>query len=939
MAQPVIQSSFNSGEWAPSLHSRVDLEKYHSGAALLRNFYVDYRGGASTRVGTKYVIRAYDDSAAVRLIPFQASLTVAYILEFGDEYIRFHRAGAPILEATINITGASKADPCVITAANSYVDGDWVYITGVGGMTELNGKYFVVRNPTGAQFELEDLWGASVNSSAYTTYTSGGTAARIYTITSPYAAADLARLKFVQNVNTLILTHPDYEPRKLVYTSAASWALSQITFGTTVTAPTGLAAATTLGTGSGWYYSYKVTAVDGNGQESELSGEATLSDRQDIRTVAGSNTITWTAVTGAARYYVYRSDLRKSAAVPAGVPYGYIGDTTSTTFVDSNISPDFSQPPPTPANPFAIGSAVASVTITTPGSYTTAPTVTFGAPASGTTATGTPVLEANTISSIGAGGSGYSVSDTITLSDGVEVTVDTVSGGAVTAASISSRGSATTLPSNPVAQVSTSGSGTGATFNLTWRVLSITITEGGDGYSSAPTVTFSAGTAAGTAVLGPVAGGNPSVPAFFQQRLVLGASDDNPQTLYFSQPGLYYNYNVSNPSQDDDAITATIVSGQLNNIKALIPTPGGLIVITDGSSFLINGGSLGSAITPASITSNAQSFLGCNDMPPIVVNYDILYVQAKGSSVRDSSYNFYSNVFTGADVSIISSHLFLGYQLQEWCWAEEHYKIVWAVRSDGTLLSFTFIKEQEFQAWAHHDTEDGNASFKSVATIAELSNVDYENFVYTVVERTIGGNAVKYIEYFPERSISGLRADAWCVDSGINYSGSPETDFSGGEHLAGKTVTGLADGVVITPFTMPASGNFTLATAASKVVVGLAFTPQLQTLPIDTGDPTIQGKVKKIPGVTVAVVDTLGLEIGSSFDNLVAMKDLVVGNVSSTRTGLASQQVTDLVTGYAYQALDPTYNVPGQYCFQQSSPYPATILGVFPELSVGNTPK
>ena len=45
VAQPVIQSSFNSGEWAPTLYARVDVAKYHSGAALLRNFFVDYRGG------------------------------------------------------------------------------------------------------------------------------------------------------------------------------------------------------------------------------------------------------------------------------------------------------------------------------------------------------------------------------------------------------------------------------------------------------------------------------------------------------------------------------------------------------------------------------------------------------------------------------------------------------------------------------------------------------------------------------------------------------------------------------------------------------------------------------------------------------------------------------------------------------------------------------
>ena len=58
MAQPHIQTSFAGGEWAPKLRSRVDIQKYHSGAELLRNFYVDFSGGgASTRQGCPHPIR------------------------------------------------------------------------------------------------------------------------------------------------------------------------------------------------------------------------------------------------------------------------------------------------------------------------------------------------------------------------------------------------------------------------------------------------------------------------------------------------------------------------------------------------------------------------------------------------------------------------------------------------------------------------------------------------------------------------------------------------------------------------------------------------------------------------------------------------------------------------------------------------------------------
>jgi len=127
MPQSVIQTAFHAGELAPTLYARVDIGKYHQALATCRNFYVDYRGGVSTRVGTKYILQAYKSSSAVRLIPFSASFTTTYVLEFGDFYIRFYTNGAAVLEATTAITGAPQANPCALTPfAHAYAGGDWV---------------------------------------------------------------------------------------------------------------------------------------------------------------------------------------------------------------------------------------------------------------------------------------------------------------------------------------------------------------------------------------------------------------------------------------------------------------------------------------------------------------------------------------------------------------------------------------------------------------------------------------------------------------------------------------------------------------------------------------------------------------------------------------------------------------------------------------------
>jgi len=946
VTETIIQASFNSGEWSPKLFARVDLAKYRSGAALLQNFFVDYRGGASTRMGTRYIIQCRNSAAAVRLITFQASFAVGYELEFGEQYIRFIFQGAPVLEATTAISAINIGTSTITDTGHGYVNGDWIFIASILGTVgnQLNGNYFIIAGATANTYTLTDLNGVAIVFTG--AYTSGGTAARVYTLASPYHAVDLQLLKFAQNVSQMVICHPSYQPYVLTLISATNWTLLPVVIGTTASTPgspvvtvnfpaPGAAPAST-------FYSYAITSIDSNGQESSPSTGGGFGPTYDIRSVAGSLQVAWPAVAGAVGYNVYKADVSYIGVVPAGVTYGFIGSTAgngSTSLIDSNINPDFTQTPPISKNPF-LGNGVASVAVTAAGTYTTVPGVSFTGAASTIAGSCAAVLQVQGTPTIGAGGANYAVNDRVTFTNGVVLVVATLAGSAVATWKIistsgGSPGSVTVgnTPANPVAQLTTTGIGTGATANLTWGVGVVQVTAPGSGYTSTPTVTFSSGAATATATLGAASNGFPSVPGYFQQRLVLASPSAAPSTFYCSQPGAYFNFNVSQITQADDSITGTLVSGQLNTIKQMVPQTSGLLMFTDRTSWLINGGSPGSAISPQALVANPQSFNGIADIQPIIANFDVLYIQAKGSIVRDSTYNIYANVYTGTDISAIASHLFFGFTITSWAWAEEPFKVVWAIRSDGTMLTLTFLKEQEFIGWAHSITQ---GTFLSVATVIEptatAGNVDA---VYVVVQRTINGNIVKYIERVAERTFPSGVADAWCVDCGIQYSGAPATTFSGAQQLAGATVTGLADGVVIPPFVMPTTGTFTLGTAASKVTIGLGYTCDLQTLPLDIGEPTIQGKVKKIYAVDVRVADTLGLSIGSDFSHLVPMKDLVVGNVSSMLTGQSVQVVSGLVNGDARTILDPRFIVPGQYCIRQSQPLPATILGVLPQFELG----
>jgi len=90
-------TSFVSGEFSPKMEGRTDFEKYSSGAKTLENFLVHPQGAATRRVGTQFIAEVKSSSAKTRLIPFEFSTTQTYILEFGNNYIRFFKDKGQIL--------------------------------------------------------------------------------------------------------------------------------------------------------------------------------------------------------------------------------------------------------------------------------------------------------------------------------------------------------------------------------------------------------------------------------------------------------------------------------------------------------------------------------------------------------------------------------------------------------------------------------------------------------------------------------------------------------------------------------------------------------------------------------------------------------------------------------------------------------------------------
>jgi hypothetical protein len=224
-AQP-IKTNFTAGELSPRLFGRVDVSRYLNGAALLENFIVLPHGGIIGRPGSRFSAEVKDSSKITRLLSFEFNETDSYIMEFGDLYVRFYANDGAILESAVNITGATQANPCSIHAVgHGYTTGDDVVITGVGGMTQLNGKRFRITVTGADDFTLD-----GINSTAYTAYTAGGTVKRVYTKVSPYTSSQLFGIQTAQSADVMYLAHASVRVQKLSRTAHTSWTFTAVDF-------------------------------------------------------------------------------------------------------------------------------------------------------------------------------------------------------------------------------------------------------------------------------------------------------------------------------------------------------------------------------------------------------------------------------------------------------------------------------------------------------------------------------------------------------------------------------------------------------------------------------------------------------------------------------------------------------------------------------------
>lgn len=776
------------GEVSPAIGARVDLSKRAVAVELADNFVARVSGGMESRAGQRFVARCKDDATAVRILEFEFNTTQTFVIELGNQYARFHTNGGQILDDSsgATITGATQADPVVITTsgAHGYSNGDEVYVSGIVGMTELNGRNFTVANVTGTTAELKDLNGTDVDATGYTAYSSAGTTYAVYEIATPYASADLFDIRYAQSGDVMTLAHPDYVVRELVRVDNDSWTLSVIPFAPEQAFPT------------------------------SLTGEArTTIDTQAITAITKANP----AVVTTASHGWADGDIVHISGVVGMIELNHtlfeINGVTGTSFrlynVDSGVAVDS-----TGFTAYSSGGTAEHAeeprqyTVTAVNDETGEESL-HACDARQISISG--ITQADPAVVTTAEGHGLRTLDEIELEDIVGMTelndgryqiiwlsyttfsLQTLDGTNVDSTgytAYTSGGEAEPLFTEVVSSADTNWDNF-----LTWNTATgageyniyASSTLGQFGYigSTSKNRFQDRGLDPDFTVTPPhkrdpfddpadTGNKNPSAVGFFDQRRVFANTNNNPNRFFMTKIGNIYNFSRSSPASDDDSIIASIIARRINAIQHVVPLTD-LILFTSGGEYRVTGTP---TVTPSSIQIRPQSYYGSTALRPIVAGEVGLFCSA-GSYIRDFSYQFADDKFVGKDLTVLARHLFDDYTLVDWDYASSPHNTAWVVRSDGRLLCLTYNSEQDVYAWTRGSTQ---GDYKSVCVVREGEF----DIPYFVVSRTVNGNTVQFIEQQDSRRFSEL-SDAFCVDAGLTLD-------------APLTITGAtaADPVVIT---------------------------------------------------------------------------------------------------------------------------------------------
>lgn len=397
----------------------------------------------------------------------------------------------------------------------------------------------------------------------------------------------------------------------------------------------------------------------------------------------------------------------------------------------------------------------------------------------------------------------------------------------------------------------------------------------------------------------------PKAVSFYEQRLFFAGTGDQPQTLWASKNDDITDFTIG--PNDNDGLNFTIASNRYDEIIQL-ETARHLLPLTYGGEFSMAGATGG--ITPTAVAIRAHTFHGTNNVKPVRIGQEVVFVQRDGKKLRAISYDVTLDSNVAPDLTILSEHI-TGDGIVDMSFAQDPDNIAWMVRSDGMLLTMTHVRSQDVTGWARHSTD---GTFLNVCCVPE----EDRDLPYVIVERTSPGSPATTV-----RNLEVITYDTYTDSHLTGTSLSPTATWTGLDHLEGYTVAVIADGYVH-PNCVVSGGQITLDYAASSIEAGLPYTTTIELLhpEVSLSDGTSQGRALTIYEVVLRLQDTIGLRVnGDDVPVLNTVADLDTAPVPYTGDKKVS------IRGWSS---------PNNLSIEQVLPRPFTLLGVVLKLEVND---
>lgn len=293
-------------------------------------------------------------------------------------------------------------------------------------------------------------------------------------------------------------------------------------------------------------------------------------------------------------------------------------------------------------------------------------------------------------------------------------------------------------------------------------------------------------------------GNYPAVVTFFEERLTWANTPAQPQTIWASVSGDYENMAPSDAGgtvADDSALTFTISDDRVNAIRWLSAGAKGLAIGTVGGEFTMQATSLGEVVTPSNVTVRRETTRGSADVPPVRIGAAVLFVQRARRKLFEFVYNFEADGQVAPEMTLLAGHVVRA-KIAALAWQGEPRSVLWCAMDDGTLAGMTYMRDQQVIGWHRHPLGGTGAKVLSLACIPGADEDD----LYAVVERTVNGSTVRFVEvtdgeFWPDNATD--REYAFFVDAGATYD-SPVAQTLTLSATTGSSVTATAGGG--TPF-------------------------------------------------------------------------------------------------------------------------------------------